>query len=90
MRRLLLIPMLILASASALASSTIRFGSRLVSVGDTEGMVLKVAGRPDSREPVENKYGALLGYRLEYDLDNKTVLITVLQGRVTDIQEIYR
>ncbi|RAP59465.1 DUF2845 domain-containing protein [Oleiagrimonas sp. MCCC 1A03011] len=90
MRRLLAFATALLFSTAVIAGSTIRFGSRLISVGDSEGMVLRIAGKPSSREPIENRFGALRGYRLEYDFDNKTVFITVIHGRVSDIQEIYR
>lgn len=89
MKRLMLALVLLMVTSAVMASDSIRFGSRVITLGDTEGMVLKVAGKPDSREPIENQYGALVGYRLEYDLENKTVLITIKQGRVTDIQEVY-
>jgi hypothetical protein len=79
---------LMLAFAAA-ASDTVRFGSRLVALGDAEAKVIEVAGQPDVREPVQNEYGANVGYRLDYVQGNGTVQIYVKDGRVVRIEEVH-
>ena len=80
---------LTLAFAAAAADS-VRFGSSLVVLGDTETHVLKVAGKPALRSDVQNRFGAVVAHRLDYDEGNKTVSIYVGQdGRVAKITETY-
>ena len=77
-----------LVSFSAHAGDTVRIGAKVISVGDGVGKVVQIAGNPDRTEPVENKYGAKKGERYEYFRDNKTIQITIEEGKVVAIQEI--
>lgn len=71
------------------ASDSVRFGSRVITVGDSESKVLDVAGQPVRRVPLENKFGAARGYRLDYDEGRKTVKIYIQDGQVVAIDEVY-
>lgn len=75
---------------SAAAADSVRFGSSLVVLGDTEAHVLKVAGKPAIQSNVQNRFGAVVAHRLDYDEGNKTISIYVGQdGRVAKITETY-
>lgn len=85
-----IVPSLILAATvfAAHASETIRAGDKVVSVGDGVGKVTQAFGSPDRIEPIENDRGALRGERYVYVRDGKTVQITVVDSKVTKIDEI--
>lgn len=51
--------------------------------------IVLTAGQPDLREPVQNEYGANVGYRLDYAQGNGTVQICVKEGRVVRIEEVH-
>jgi hypothetical protein len=87
-RWLFLVAGLMLAFAVQ-ASDSVRFGSRVVTVGDSESKVLQVAGEPTRRVQLQNKFGAASGYRLDYDQGRKTVQIFISQGQVVAIAELY-
>ena len=89
MKRWIVMVGLLMAAGSALASSsTVRFGNNLVTVGDAEGRVYQVAGKPTRSAPVETIYGGSNGYRLDYDNGPKTVQIFIINGRVARIEEV--
>ncbi|SDY20549.1 hypothetical protein SAMN04487939_101231 [Lysobacter sp. yr284] len=77
------------ALSTAAFAQAVAFGNKLVSVGDPVGRVFEVAGQPSRTVPIENKFGAHEGERLEYFLGNKTVLITLRDGKVTQVQEVF-
>lgn len=79
----------LLLAFSAAASDSVRFGSKVITVGDSEGTVLRVAGTPTRRIALETRYGGAAGYRLEYDEGNKTVQIVIAGGQVVSISEVY-
>ncbi|WP_132144964.1 DUF2845 domain-containing protein [Luteibacter rhizovicinus] len=72
----------------AFAGSTVRIGSSVLSVGDSEGKVYQVAGKPSRTRPIEAAAGGYEGDRLDYDVDHKTVQIFIRNGRVDKIVEI--
>lgn len=78
---------LCLAMSAAAASGTVRFGNRVITVGDSAARVLEIAGKPDYIEPVENVFGAARGERWQYRIGDKIVTITVSDGKVIGIEE---
>lgn len=72
-------------SLVASASDSVRFGSQLVTVGDSEGKVYRVAGEPTRRVQLQNGFGAAIGYRLDYDDGDNTIEIVVSGGKVVQI-----
>ncbi|MEW9571784.1 DUF2845 domain-containing protein [Rhodanobacter sp. Si-c] len=89
MKRWIVLATGLLLSFQALAADTVRFGSKVVTVGDSEEKVTAIAGAPASRTEVQNAYGAVLAYRLDYVQGNKTVQIYIAHGQVVDIKEIF-
>lgn len=89
MNRLLAIIAGLLLAFAVHASDSVRFGSRVITVGDSESKVLDVAGEPERRVQLQNRYGAATGYRLDYEVGRKTVQIYITQGRVVAIDEVY-
>ncbi|WP_155943260.1 DUF2845 domain-containing protein [Rhodanobacter thiooxydans] len=87
-RWLFLVAGLMLAFAVQ-ASDSVRFGSRVITVGDSESKVAEIAGEPVRRVQLENKFGGAVGYRLDYEQGRKTVQIYISQGRVEAIAELY-
>ncbi|MEH6415900.1 hypothetical protein [Pseudomonas sp. CGJS7] len=89
MRRLILVLILALGFALPALAQSVSFGSKVISVGDPAGRVYDVAGKPNRTIQLENKFGASTGERWEYYLGNKTVLIVVREGKVTEISEVF-
>lgn len=84
--------LLIVLTSTLAAADTIRMNKRIITDGDSEGAVMKIAGKPDRRIQLVNKYGAGVGEKWVYYLDTygaeKTVEITLSGGRVQSITEI--
>ena len=82
-----------LALATTLAmpawAQSVSFGNKLINIGDTVGTLQHVAGKPDRIVPIQNKYGATIAERFEYYLTGKSVLITITEGKITDIREVF-
>lgn len=89
MKRWIVLVAGLLLAFQALAGDSMRFGSKVITVGDSEERLLAVAGKPASRTEVQNVYGAVVAYRLDYAMDNKTVQIYIANGRVADIKDIF-
>lgn len=87
MRHLLLISLLLL-SFSVFASETLRVGQQVLSVGDTATHAIDLLGTPSYKEPVQNRYGAYLGERWQYSRDDgHVVIVTIIRGKVTGIED---
>lgn len=81
---------LLLATSLAANANTARFGNRLITEGDSVGTVTQIAGKPDRTVTLENSRGAAVGERWEYyRSDGSTVLVTIHDGRVTDVEEVH-
>jgi len=87
--RQILATVLLAALSFAAFAQSVAFGNKIIRVGDPVGRVFEVAGQPSRTVPLENKFGANEGERMEYFLGNKTVLITVRDGKVTQVQEVF-
>lgn len=88
MKRFLASLILAMLAANAAAADTYRFGSQVVTTGDSEGRLRQVAGKPDRETPIESRHGGLEGYRLEYYRRGKSIQIEVINGRVASINQI--
>lgn len=80
---------LLLATASGHAAESYAFGNRVLTVGEGVGKLVELAGAPVHKEPIENEQGARIGERWEYRLDGKTLLVTLEEGKVQRIDEVY-
>ncbi|HET6553470.1 MAG TPA: DUF2845 domain-containing protein [Dyella sp.] len=88
MRRSYLAILLLSLSLAAHASSTYRIGSEVLTVGDSAVRAMQLLGKPDFKEPVESDYGGYQGERWQYQRDDGHILtVTVLNGRISDIQD---
>ncbi|MGF6712124.1 hypothetical protein QFZ41_003088 [Luteibacter sp. W1I16] len=88
MKRVAATIILAVFSIGAAAADTYRFGSQVVSTGDSEGRLRQVAGKPDRETPIETRHGGLEGYRLEYFQRGKSIQFEVVKGRVASITQI--
>lgn len=88
MKRIVVTLALTVLSVGAAAADTYRFGSQVVSTGDSEGRLRQIAGKPDRETPIETSRGGLEGYRLEYFARGKSVQIEIVNGRIRSITQI--
>jgi hypothetical protein len=87
MRRMLLLPLLMIGFAVH-ANDTLRIGEQVLTAGDPVTHVIDLLGNPVFKEPLQNSYGAYVGERWQYKRDSgRVVTITIVGGRVADIQE---
>jgi len=84
----MLILLLLLGSALPLvanAAQSVRFGSALIVVGDTEAKVLAVAGKPAARSAIKATRTQYQGSRLQFIEGNRTIIIDIRDGKVSRI-----
>ena len=89
MKRLGLIVASLLLAFAVHASDSVRFGSQVITVGDSEGRVMQVAGKPEQRVQLQNAFGAARGERLDYTDGRKTIQIYIQGGQVVAIVDLY-
>lgn len=83
-----LIFMLMLAfGMNATAGETLRVGQQVLSVGDTAVHVIDLLGTPGYKEPVQNEFGASLGERWQFSRDDHVLIITIIAGKVSSIED---
>ncbi|WP_199100173.1 DUF2845 domain-containing protein [Dyella sp. ASV21] len=88
MRRYLVVLLSLSLSLSAHAGSTYRVGSEVLTVGDSAARALQLLGKPDLKEPIESDLGGYQGERWQFLRDDgRIVIITILGGKVSDIQD---
>jgi hypothetical protein len=78
-----------LAAGGGHAAESYAFGNRVLTVGDSAGKLIELAGSPVHKEPVENKFGAQEAERWEFRRDDKTLFVTIRKGKVAQIDEVY-
>lgn len=61
----------------------------MLTVGEGVGKLVELAGAPLHKEPIENAEGARIGERWEYRFDGKTLLVTLQDGKVQQLTEIF-
>ena len=87
MRRLF-IALLLMTSLSAQAGSTLRVGNVVLTVGDSAVRAIELLGTPAYKEPVESEFGGYRGERWQYQRDDgHIIIVTIINGRVSDIQD---
>ena len=87
MRRYLVILLLSL-SLAAHAANTYRVGSEVLTVGDSAVRAMQLLGKPDFKEPVESDLGGYQGERWQFLRDDgRIVIVTILNGKVAEIQD---
>lgn len=88
MKRIVIALIVTLLAAGSAIADTARFGTQVISTGDSEGRLRQVAGKPDRETPIESRHGGLEGYRLEYFQRGKSIQVEVVNGRVASITQI--
>lgn len=87
-----------LASAGAFASDSLRVGNRVLVVGDSAATVTALLGKPTqkSRRKGESRRGRRVrvidnntrpAERWQYRRDGRQIVVTLIDGRVVDIDE---
>ncbi|WP_333679862.1 DUF2845 domain-containing protein [Dyella sp.] len=95
-RNLILALAFVVASASAYAGTSLRVGSRVLTIGDSAVRVLELMGEPTVRAFSQGVASALpnnqlsAGEQWQYAQDGKTIVISVVGGRVANIETLYR
>jgi hypothetical protein len=86
---------LLLASFAVHAMTSLRVGSRVLTIGDTAAKVLELMGEPTVRamvyQPEKGRPGHhfVPGEQWQYPQEGKTVVITFVGGRATHFETIY-
>jgi hypothetical protein len=87
-----LILALLLASVAAHAATSLRVGNKVLTLGDSAARVLELMGQPTIRTFEHQQAGGLpnnqlaSGEQWQYAKDGKTIVITVVGGRVTNLK----
>ena len=87
---------LLVASVSAHAESTLRIGSKVLVRGDSAVRVQELMGQPTMRAFADSQSGGLPNSQVasseqwQYAHEGKTIIITIAGGRVADIKTLYR
>jgi hypothetical protein len=94
MRRYLFL-ILLLVSFATQAMTSLRVGSRVLTIGDTAAKVLELMGEPTVRALVyqlaKGRPGNhfVPGEQWQYPQEGKTIVITMVGGRATNFETIY-
>ena len=94
MRRYLLL-LLLLASMTLHAASSLRVGSKVLIIGDSAARVLQLMGEPSIRAFKQWQAGGLPSNQLatgedwQYPQDGRTIIITVAGGRVVNFETVH-
>lgn len=95
-RNLILALSFLLASTASFAETSLRVGSKVLTIGDSAVRVQELMGEPAIRAFTQSQSGGLpnnqlaAGEQWQYAQDGKTVVITIVGGRVVNIETIYR
>jgi hypothetical protein len=93
MRRYMFLALL-MVSFVAQASSTLRVGDKVLSIGDTAARVQELLGPPVTRVLLHQSDGlpndqVSRGEQWQYVQDGKTVIVTIVDGKATDFETKY-
>ncbi|WP_158543395.1 DUF2845 domain-containing protein [Dyella psychrodurans] len=94
MRRYLIL-FLLLTSFTVHAATSLRVGNKVLTIGDSAARVQELMGQPTIRTFVRRQSGGLPdnqlapGEQWQYSQDGKTIVITVIGGRVTNFETLY-
>jgi hypothetical protein len=89
------ITLLLLLSISSQAATSLRVGNKVLTVGDSAARVLQLMGEPSIRAFKQFQVGGMPDNQLangeewQYLQDGKTIVVTVVGGRVVNFETIY-
>ncbi|WP_130617443.1 DUF2845 domain-containing protein [Dyella amyloliquefaciens] len=90
-----LIYLLLLVSIFAHAATSLRVGNKVLTVGDSAARVLQLMGEPSIRAFKQFQVGGMPDNQLangeewQYLQDGKTIIVTVVGGRVVNFETVY-
>jgi Protein of unknown function (DUF2845) len=101
MRIALIVGLFVFATATAQASSTLRVGSHVLSAGDSAERVSELLGRPSSKSHQHRSRSSRghsrrsrtadnngqSGEQWRYRRDGHSTVVTMVDGKVTDIED---
>lgn len=99
--RIRLILALLVFSAAVQASSTLRVGNQVLTAGDSSGRVTELLGKPSSRSHRSGQRGSrrrgrggvrvvtndTRGERWQYRRGDHDTVVTIVDGKVSDIED---
>ncbi|WP_230473894.1 DUF2845 domain-containing protein [Dyella choica] len=77
------------------AETSLRVGDKVLTIGDTAARVTELMGQPTVRTFLNQPNGGLPNQQLspgeqwQYAQDGKTVVVTIVNGKVTDFETQY-
>jgi len=86
---------LLLVCASAHAANSLRVDSKVLMVGDTATRVMQLMGEPTARALISGANGRMPNNQLvpgeewQYAQGDKTIIVTLVGGRVTNFETRY-
>ncbi|GLQ87279.1 DUF2845 domain-containing protein [Dyella flagellata] len=92
-RYLLLI--LLFVSAAVHAESSLRVDSKVLMVGDSAARAQQLMGEPTVRTFLQPAIGGMpnnqmgAGEQWQYAQGNKTIVVTIINGRITNFETLY-
>ncbi|MFC4525110.1 DUF2845 domain-containing protein [Dyella halodurans] len=87
--------LLLLASMTLHAATSLRVGSKVLIIGDSAARVLQLMGEPQVRAFKQLQTGGLpsnqlaVGEEWQYLQEGKTIIITVAGGRVVNFETVH-
>ncbi|RDS84888.1 DUF2845 domain-containing protein [Dyella monticola] len=90
-----LILVLLLISATAYAESSLRVGTKVLTIGDSATRVQQLMGQPTIRTFISTPSSSLPNNQLmpgeqwQYAQDGKTIVITIVDGRIVKFETLY-
>lgn len=93
MARILMLAFLFVCT-TCFAETSLRVGSKVLTIGDSAAKVLQLMGDPTLRTLYQANGGMpnnqlMNGEQWQYTQDGKTIVITVLGGRVSKFETLY-
>ena len=89
------IALLILLCISAHAATSLRVGNKVLTVGDSAARVLQLMGEPSIRAFKQFQVGGMpdnqvtSGEEWQYLQDGRTIIVTVVGGRVVNFETVH-
>jgi hypothetical protein len=89
------IALLILLCISAHAATSLRVGNKVLTVGDSAARVLQLMGEPSIRAFKQFQVGGMPdnqvanGEEWQYLQDGRTIIVTVVGGRVVNFETVH-
>lgn len=90
-----LISLLFLLASSSHAATSLRVGNKVLTVGDSAARVLQLMGEPSIRAFKQLQLGGMPdnqvanGEEWQYLQDGKTIIVTVVGGRVVNFETVH-